>query len=209
MTNTDRLAQALRIVRDWILPDSQRKWPDGRPMSYGDAFGSTGESQYMRTIAAEALAEHDALASLAPAIPCLGCDSLQCKDCFARHAEETGYVRVAVDAAPVAWITQDDLRQLLAKEDNVIACAFFEGVQQNYVSLYTAAQVAALTAQCATYKIALLDCARQAEALKRPCGDDPESPQAIRNGQYANISHTAHIALGTIKGPAAGNGEGV
>jgi hypothetical protein len=67
MTNTDRLAQALRIVRDWILPDSQRKWPDGRPMSYGDAFGSTGESQYMRTIAAEALAEHDTLASLATA----------------------------------------------------------------------------------------------------------------------------------------------
>lgn len=50
---------------------------------------------------------------------------------------------------------------------------------------------------------ALLSCARKAEALKRECGMDPESPQAIRNGQYQDISTTAHIALGTIRGPAA------
>lgn len=48
---------------------------------------------------------------------------------------------------------------------------------------------------------ALLDCARRAEALKRECGMDPESPQALRNAQYQNISTMAHIALGTIKGP--------
>jgi hypothetical protein len=48
---------------------------------------------------------------------------------------------------------------------------------------------------------ALLDCARQADALKRPCGDNPESEQAQRNGQYASISATAHIALGTVRGP--------
>lgn len=50
-------------------------------------------------------------------------------------------------------------------------------------------------------RAALRTCARQAEALKRDCGMDPESAQAIRNAQYQSISTTAHIALGTIKGP--------
>lgn len=31
---------------------------------------------------------------------------------------------------------------------------------------------------------------------------NPEGPQAIRNSQYQAISTTAHIALGTIRGPA-------
>jgi len=46
-----------------------------------------------------------------------------------------------------------------------------------------------------------LACARKAEALKQDCGADPESAQAIRNAQYQAISTTAHIALGTIRGP--------
>ena len=50
-------------------------------------------------------------------------------------------------------------------------------------------------------RAALLDCARKAEQLKQPCGMDPESAQAVRNSQYQNISTTAHIALGTIRGP--------
>ena len=50
-------------------------------------------------------------------------------------------------------------------------------------------------------QIALLVCARQAEALKRDCSSDPESALAMRNAQYQAISTTAHIALGTIKGP--------
>jgi len=50
-------------------------------------------------------------------------------------------------------------------------------------------------------RAALLQCARQAEALKRECGMDHESAQAVRNAQYQAISTTAHIALGTIKGP--------
>jgi hypothetical protein len=49
-------------------------------------------------------------------------------------------------------------------------------------------------------RAALLNCARQAEALKRDCGMDPESAQAVRNAQYQAISTTAHIALGTIRG---------
>lgn len=51
-------------------------------------------------------------------------------------------------------------------------------------------------------RAALLRCARQAEALKRECGSDPEGTQAVRNGKYQAISTAAHIALGTIKGPA-------
>ena len=50
-------------------------------------------------------------------------------------------------------------------------------------------------------RAALLRCAKQAEALKRECGPDPEGAQAVRNGQYQAISTAAHIALGTIKGP--------
>jgi len=46
---------------------------------------------------------------------------------------------------------------------------------------------------------ALLDCARKAEALKKECGMNPESPQAIRNSQYMAISHTAHAAITAIK----------
>ena len=47
----------------------------------------------------------------------------------------------------------------------------------------------------------LLTCAQKAEALKRRCEFDFESVQARRNAQYQDISTTAHIALGTIKGP--------
>ena len=46
---------------------------------------------------------------------------------------------------------------------------------------------------------ALLDCARKAEALKKECGMNPESPQAIRNSQYMAISYTAHAAITAIK----------
>jgi len=49
-------------------------------------------------------------------------------------------------------------------------------------------------------RVALRDCAQKAEALKQPCGDDPESAQAVRNAQYQAISSSAHLALGTIKG---------
>lgn len=50
-------------------------------------------------------------------------------------------------------------------------------------------------------RASLLHCARKAEALKRECGPDPESAQAVRNGQYQAISTAAHIAIGTINGP--------
>ena len=45
-------------------------------------------------------------------------------------------------------------------------------------------------------RAALLDCARRCEALKRPCGMDPESGQALRNGAYMSIALAARAALG-------------
>lgn len=42
---------------------------------------------------------------------------------------------------------------------------------------------------------ALLDTARRVESLKRECGMDPESPQAIRNSEYMSISLAARAAL--------------
>ena len=37
--------------------------------------------------------------------------------------------------------------------------------------------------------------AQMAEDLKKPCGTNPESPQAIRNSQYMNISYAARAAI--------------
>ena len=46
---------------------------------------------------------------------------------------------------------------------------------------------------------ALLKVARMAEKLKRPCSMDPESKQAIRNGEYMNISYAAHAAIAAAR----------
>lgn len=50
-------------------------------------------------------------------------------------------------------------------------------------------------ANLAQLRAGLLDCARRCEALKRPCGMDPESGQAIRNGEYMSIALAARAAL--------------
>jgi len=51
------LERALRRIEKWFgeFPPSERHWPDGAEMSYGIAFGSNGERDYMRTIARAAL----------------------------------------------------------------------------------------------------------------------------------------------------------
>lgn len=80
-----------------------------------------------------------------------------------------------------------------------VSCA---GASPLEVELYAArATIERLTREQQVLRHALLTCARMAEALKRPCGSDPEGGQALRNSQYQNISTTAHIALGTITGP--------
>lgn len=48
------LEQGLRTIRDWKLP--QAKDIDGIPCSYGWAYGSNGERDYMRRVATDALA---------------------------------------------------------------------------------------------------------------------------------------------------------
>jgi len=53
----------------------------------------------------------------------------------------------------------------------------------------------AALANVAVLRDALLVAARSAEALKRECGMDPESPQAVRNSEYMNISYAARNAL--------------
>lgn len=46
---------------------------------------------------------------------------------------------------------------------------------------------------------ALQNVAREAEALKRECGIDPESPQAIRNGMYMHLSYVAREAIQKVE----------
>lgn len=43
---------------------------------------------------------------------------------------------------------------------------------------------------------------RAADAAKEPCGMDPESPAAIRNGKFATIAQIAAQGLGLVRGPA-------
>ena len=55
-------------------------------------------------------------------------------------------------------------------------------------------------ADVAALRAALLDVARRVEALKRPCGMDPESAQAIRNGEYMSIALIARAAIDAAMG---------
>lgn len=43
---------------------------------------------------------------------------------------------------------------------------------------------------------------RMADGYKEPCGMDPESPAAIRNGKFASIAFVAAQGLGLVRGPA-------
>ena len=57
------------------------------------------------------------------------------------------------------------------------------------------AEIEAAKADAQRKDEALLNIARKAEMLKRECGDDPESPQAIRNGRYMHLSYLARAAI--------------
>lgn len=97
-------------------------------------------------------------------------------------------------------------RGLVSMDDLLQLCDAYEALRASFAHLQDFKRLAderceMLSAKVEGLERALLQCARQAEALKQDCGSDPESPQAIRNGHYMNISTTAHIALGTIRGP--------
>ena len=51
------LRAALERIARWFgeFPDTGRTWDDGSPMSYGAAFGSNGERDFMRQLARVAL----------------------------------------------------------------------------------------------------------------------------------------------------------
>ena len=54
----DRLEAALLQIADWQFPDSGQYWDEPentRPMQWGAAFGSNGERDFMRNVAAAAL----------------------------------------------------------------------------------------------------------------------------------------------------------
>lgn len=56
-SSVEELRAALERIERWFgeFPDSGSHWNDGTPMSYGAAFGSNGERDYMRAIARAAL----------------------------------------------------------------------------------------------------------------------------------------------------------
>ena len=56
--------------------------------------------------------------------------------------------------------------------------------------------------QLAEAQAALKTVMRNAELSKEPCGSDPESPAAIRNGKFASLSSIAAQGLGMVRGPS-------
>lgn len=108
------------------------------------------------------------------------------------------------DEAVSRYIAAWDARPIRGMSDVIHAMhlgeSFGAELKMSDLRALTAAH-AALVAEVARLRGALLECARLADALKRPCSDYPDSVQAVRNAQYANISAAAHIALGTIRGP--------
>jgi hypothetical protein len=58
----NKLREALERIAKWFdeFPPSNRFYDDGEEMSYGCAFGSNGERDYMRGIAKAALGETNA-----------------------------------------------------------------------------------------------------------------------------------------------------
>jgi hypothetical protein len=51
------LSEALRRIEKWFgeFPETDRKWDDGTPVSYGACWGSNGERDFMREVARAAL----------------------------------------------------------------------------------------------------------------------------------------------------------
>ena len=65
-----------------------------------------------------------------------------------------------------------------------------------------AAAIDTLRAQLAEAQAALKTVMRNAELSKEPCGSDPDSPAAIRNGKFAGLASIAAQGLGMVRGPS-------
>lgn len=64
----ERYRAALARIERWHgeFPVTGQSWPSGNPVSYGAAFGSNGERDYMRDIAREALSPPALIADVPP-----------------------------------------------------------------------------------------------------------------------------------------------
>jgi hypothetical protein len=124
---------------------------------------------------------------------------------YAAFANQTKAEKPAADVVPVvAWEVRDSAGFVCIEYDASAADAAEKdgwGTVPLIRQRDAQATIATRDARIAELEAALLACARKAEALKMPCGMDPESAQAVRNARYQDISTTAHIALGTIRGP--------
>lgn len=71
MTNTKVLTDALQKIAAWELPETGKFWDEEKkePMSYGAAYGSNGERDYMKKVATAALASYAAPSDMADRNP--------------------------------------------------------------------------------------------------------------------------------------------
>jgi len=100
-------------------------------------------------------------------------------------------------------MNQQAIDTLKAERDELRKCAAWyeelrtatDGGSESMTHEDAIEHVLALAAENKVLREALLNIARKAEALKRECGDDPASPQAIRNGRYMHLVYLAHAVL--------------
>lgn len=57
------MRETLERIEQWVMPESGLFWNDdpAKPVSYGAAFGSNGEREYIRKLAREALQQADSI----------------------------------------------------------------------------------------------------------------------------------------------------
>lgn len=93
------------------------------------------------------------------------------------------------------WCVISDLCDQLAATANKWDEAQSQCRSYNLYEVQLKQQLREALAACEVKDAALLRGARRAEELKKPCGMDPESKQAIRNGEYMNVSYFLREAL--------------
>ena len=110
---------------------------------------------------------------------------------FKRHyAQEPHYA-----SGEIEWEPFNDPASVISQIDNMVA-----GMSAQLATV--TAERDALRAQLAEARAALKTVMRNAELSKEPCGSDPESPAAIRNGKFAGLASIAAQGLGMVRGPS-------
>lgn len=101
MTPIAKAREALERIERWFgeFPKTGETWPDGTPMSYGAAFGSNGERDYMCGVARDALSALEAEVGTAVKVKALTDDEI---------------MEVIKECAP--WKTEPQLNDLLTYE---------------------------------------------------------------------------------------------